>query len=126
MRTQMDALLTENARLQELVAVKDQLLLCKEEQLATKDQLLAAQGQLLVSKEREARTAEELQQHKDLDHQCSDSVKRQRLHDRSRLERASLLDKDEVLDQILSYVGGGEHLYVAGVSRRCRGRYLQH
>jgi hypothetical protein len=31
-----------------------------------------------------------------------------------------------VLDQIFSYVGGGDHLYTGGVSRRWRGRYLQH
>eukprot|EP00953_Heterococcus_sp_UTEX-ZZ885_P003350 2338-Heterococcus_DN1.PRE.5 len=38
----------------------------------------------------------------------------------------SALDKDEILDQVFSYVGGGDHLYVAGVSRRWRGSYMQH
>jgi hypothetical protein len=38
----------------------------------------------------------------------------------------SPLDKDEMLDQLFLQVGGGEHLYIAGVSRRWRGRYIQH
>jgi hypothetical protein len=29
-------------------------------------------------------------------------------------------------DHMFSYVGGGDHLYVAGVSRKWRGRYMQH
>jgi hypothetical protein len=31
-----------------------------------------------------------------------------------------------MLDHVFSYVGGGDHLYVGGVSRRWRGRYLRH
>jgi hypothetical protein len=36
----------------------------------------------------------------------------------------SPLDKDDVLDIVLSFVGRGEHLYVAGVNRRWRGKYF--
>jgi hypothetical protein len=138
---QMDTLLAEIARLQELVAVKDQLLTSKDQllmtsqdhllssreaQLAMKDELLAAKDQLIASKEKLVYTAtEQLQQYQGSDQQC-DSAKRQRLHDSSSLEGASPLDKDEVLDQILSYVGGGDHFYVAGVNRRWRGKYLQY
>jgi hypothetical protein len=41
-------------------------------------------------------------------------------------EQSSPLDKDELLDEIFGYVGRGDHLFVAGVSRRWRGRYLQY
>jgi hypothetical protein len=36
------------------------------------------------------------------------------------------LDKDDILDHVFGWVGGGDYLYVAGVSRRWRGRYMQH
>jgi hypothetical protein len=56
--------------------------------------------------------------------------KRQRVHDSSSSssspERSAPLDKDEVLDEVFSFVGGGDHLYAAGVSRRWRGRYMQY
>jgi hypothetical protein len=35
------------------------------------------------------------------------------------------LDKDEILDAVFGYVGLGEYYYVAGVSRRWRGRYIK-
>jgi hypothetical protein len=132
---QMDALRAENARLQELVSVKDQLLMSKDQllsskeaQLATKDELLAAKDQLLLaSKEAAARTAEELQQYQSSDHHSDERVKRPpRLQSSCSCscEKTSPLDKDEVLDQVFSFVGGGDHLYAAAVSRRWRGRYL--
>jgi hypothetical protein len=31
---------------------------------------------------------------------------------------------DELLDRVFGYVGGGEHLFVAGVNRNWRGRYM--
>jgi hypothetical protein len=53
----MDALLAENARLRELVAVKDQLLTSNETQLT-------AQGELLASQAEETRLLKrELQMH---------------------------------------------------------------
>jgi hypothetical protein len=42
----------------------------------------------------------------------------------SSVELALPLDKDEMLDHVC-YVGGGDHLYVAGVNRSWRGRYMQ-
>jgi hypothetical protein len=33
---------------------------------------------------------------------------------------------DEALDRVFGYIGGGEHLYVAGVNRRWRGTYMQY
>jgi hypothetical protein len=122
----MDAL-REVARLQELVAVEDQLLSSKEAQLAMKDELLAAKDQLLASKGGlTVRIAEEPCQYKSSDHYLDDNVKRQRLHYSSSFDSASPFDRDEVLDHLFSYVGGGDHLYAAGVSRRWRGRYLQY
>jgi hypothetical protein len=40
-------------------------------------------------------------------------------------DSASPLDKDELLDKVFGYVGLGEYVYAAGVSRRWRGRYLK-
>eukprot|EP00953_Heterococcus_sp_UTEX-ZZ885_P011438 6618-Heterococcus_DN1.PRE.4 len=37
----------------------------------------------------------------------------------------SPLDKDELLDTVFSYVGVGDYYFVAGVSRKWRGRYLK-
>jgi hypothetical protein len=53
------------------------------------------------------------------------AVKRRQLHNCA-LVQSSPLNKDELLEHVLGYVGGGDHLYVAGVSRRWRGRYLQY
>jgi hypothetical protein len=36
------------------------------------------------------------------------------------------LDRDDVLVEVFSYVGGGDHLYVSGVCRRWRDRYMQY
>eukprot|EP00953_Heterococcus_sp_UTEX-ZZ885_P003356 2338-Heterococcus_DN1.PRE.11 len=35
------------------------------------------------------------------------------------------LDKNDILDNVFGCVGGGDHLYVGGVSRTWRGRYMQ-
>jgi hypothetical protein len=123
----MHELRAEIARLQALVAVKDQMLISKETQLT-------AQGELLASQAEETKLLKrELQLHaasSDAGGHMDGNAKRQHLHDRSRLNQqagplASPLDIDDVLDQIFSYVGGGEHFYIAGVSRRWRGRYLR-
>eukprot|EP00953_Heterococcus_sp_UTEX-ZZ885_P003347 2338-Heterococcus_DN1.PRE.2 len=121
---------------------KDAQLLCKDAQLSTKDEVIASKAEMnaLLS-----RTVEELQQHKicassgkpadaAADHRLDSeqpSSKRQRLQSSSSsssssFEIASPLDKDEVLDQIFGFVGGGDHLYVGGVSRRWGGRYMQY
>ena len=116
----------------QLLASKDHLLASKEAQLAMKDELLAAKDQLLwPSKGASARTAEELQQYKGSDHQSDESIKRQQLHSSSSSSCSCVcsvapLDKDELLDYVFSFVGAGDHLYVAGVNRRWKGRYLRH
>jgi hypothetical protein len=40
-------------------------------------------------------------------------------------ESSSPLDRDELLDRIFCYVGIGDYLYAAGVSRRWKGRYTK-
>jgi hypothetical protein len=140
----MNALRAEVARLQELVAVKDQLLTCKDQlltskeaQLAMKEELvaskeaqLASQGELLASRtEGMERLQTELQLR---DASLDDNSKRQRVHNNSSNSSScccaalSPLDKNELLDHVFSYAGGGDHLFIAGVSRRWRGRYLRH
>jgi hypothetical protein len=113
---------TENASLRQLHSKDAQLLACKDELLATKDQLLA-------SRTAELKRYRKLQQHTAVTSEshtvsaAGDSSKRQRLlHDSIELP----LDKDEVLDLVFGFVGGGEHLYVSAVSRRWKGRYLRH
>jgi hypothetical protein len=39
---------------------------------------------------------------------------------------AKPLDRDAILDHVLGYTGGGDHLYVSCVNRRWGGRYLRH
>jgi hypothetical protein len=127
---EVDALRAEVLRLKELMAVKDQLLAAKDEIIASKMEVVACKEALL------SRTAEELQQCKSasrskpaaaaenrIEQPCS---KRRRLHTGSCCEVASPLDNDGIFDLVLSYVGGGEHLYIGGVSRCWRGRYMQH
>jgi hypothetical protein len=124
---QMNVLRAEVARLKELVAVKDQLLTSKEAQLAMKDELLASRA------EEAKRLKKELQLRvgsSDANNACDYpdcNAKRQRMHDSSSsCYEVSPLDKDDLLDQVFSFAGGGDHLYIAGVSRRWRGRYLKH
>eukprot|EP00953_Heterococcus_sp_UTEX-ZZ885_P004817 3085-Heterococcus_DN1.PRE.1 len=109
----MSALRADNDRLQELVAVKDAQLVLKEElltSLAEKVKLLKRELQLRVAP---------------LD---ASNPKRQRVHDNCSGSSIvlSALEKEELLDEVFSFVGGGDHLYAAGVSRLWRGRYLQY
>jgi hypothetical protein len=125
----MGALRAKVARLQELVAVKDRQLSTKEAQLAAKDNSMASQVEETKLLKRELQLRVTSSDACDCAH-LDGHPKRQRTHDSSSSnssspERACALDRDEVLDQIFSYVGGGEHLYIAGVSRRWRGRYLR-
>jgi hypothetical protein len=41
-------------------------------------------------------------------------------------DEQTALDKDDVLDHVFSFVGGGDHLYTGGVCRNWRGRYMQY
>jgi hypothetical protein len=138
---ELTTLRAEVLRLKELMVVKDQLLISKDAQLASKDEVIASKVEVIACKEAVlSRTAEELQQYKssaasskpvaaggdriDAEQPCR---KRQRVHNSSSsFEVASPLDKDEILDHVFRYVGGGDHLYVGGVSRRWRGRYMQY
>eukprot|EP00953_Heterococcus_sp_UTEX-ZZ885_P009472 5574-Heterococcus_DN1.PRE.1 len=111
---------TENTSLQQLLQCKDELLATRYELLATKDKLLASQAADLQH-------CQELLRHRTLTPEsitaAADNSKRQRLpHGTS----VSPLDKDEVIDAVFGFVGGGEHLYVSGVSKRWRDRYLEH
>jgi hypothetical protein len=89
-------------------------------------QLLACKDELLTNRGAESQRCQELLQCSvamtKSDAAAAGSSKRQLLHDSSALP----FDRDEILDQILTYVGGGDHLYVGGVNRWCRGRYIQY
>jgi Ankyrin repeats (3 copies) len=41
------------------------------------------------------------------------------------LESTCPLDKDQLLDEVFSYVGAGEYIYAGGVCRRWKGRYIK-
>jgi hypothetical protein len=56
--------------------------------------------------------------------EAHDASGQQRQEKLARCVCTSPLEKVDVLDVVLSFVGRGEHLYVGGVSRRWRGRYL--
>jgi hypothetical protein len=141
----------EVLRLKELIASKDVQLACKDEVIASRNEVIASKNAQLSCKDDLvtskvaviallSRTVEELQQYKlsatsskadysagETKHGCEQPSKRQRLHNgSSSFEVASPLDKDEILDHILGFVGGGDHLYIGGVSRRWRGRYMQY
>jgi hypothetical protein len=99
----------------QLLASKDQMLAKNEALLAMKDEVMALKSKLLkqgsMNKDDETATSQR---------------KRQCVGDSSGNDVAAALDKDEILDQIFSYVGGGDHLYVAGVNRKWRSRYTQY
>jgi hypothetical protein len=114
---ELKRLRAENSSLLQLRDKDAEIIACKDELLATKDEFLASRAVELQ------RCHELLQQRSAIaGSDAADSRKRQRLHDSSVLP----LDRDEVLDRVFRFVGGGDHLYVSGVSRRWRGRYLGH
>jgi hypothetical protein len=126
---ELSRLRAELASSKQLLTSKDaQLLACKDELLACKDQLVATKDELLASRAAEVQHCQELLQHTrkasaaESDAVAAGSSKRQRLQDCS----VSPLARDDVLDNVFSYVGGGDHLYTGGVSRRWRGRYIQY
>jgi phage-related minor tail protein len=122
------ALRTENSQLQEQLTaankhasdLKDKLLASKDQLLAKNDALSALKDEIMALKIKHAE-------------QCSTNgadvtagfhSKRQCVASRSSVEAAAPLDKDELLDHVFGYEGGGDHFYVGGVSRRWRGRYM--
>jgi arginine repressor len=148
------ALRAEVHRLKELMASKDEVIASKNEVIASKNAQLSSRDEIITLKDeviacKEAvlsRTIEELQQLKsvssskpaaaaDNEHDTQQpNSKRQRMCDfssgssssSSSFEVASPLDKDEILDHVIGYVGGGDHLYIGGVNRKWRGRYMQY
>jgi hypothetical protein len=92
----------------------------KDAQLAIKEELLASQAEevKLLKRELQLRVAP----------LNASSPKRRRVHDDCSSNSIVLptLEKDELLDEVFSFVGGGDHLYAAGVSRLWRGRFLQY
>jgi hypothetical protein len=113
-----------------VLASKDALMCSKDALLCTKDELLVElrESKAAVIKDRDALIAD-LQSSKTAVIQRGNEgsvdthepdQKRARVMER--FEQP--LEKDEVLDEIFSYVGRKEWLYAGGVCRRWRGRYL--
>jgi hypothetical protein len=96
----------------EIAQLKEQLI---AERCAT-DQLLATAEALFSV--RDEQTGNEAGDAAVTQHRCCANCA-------SSIECAAPLRKDDMLDHVFSFVGGGDHLYIAGVSRRWRGRYLQ-
>jgi hypothetical protein len=107
----------DNKRLRELTKVKDQLLVSKNQEIAYKDAIILqnnGQPQQYTMSPQLAGLRSNWQRE---NNNSSSSISQ---------TAESPLNKDEILDRVFLYVGGGEHLYVAAVNRRWRGRYLQH
>jgi hypothetical protein len=90
--------------------------------------VIASKAKLLASRTAELqRCKQELLQHRGVtygsDAAAGDKSKRQRLHSSN---AESPLGRDDLLDAVFSFVGGGDHLYMGGVSKRWRGRYIQY
>jgi hypothetical protein len=99
----------------------------RKEQMQATDQLLASQKQVIACKDALImQTKAELQRYRDSAHPVTSSGIQQLQHNGSKCQVASPFDKDKVLDQVFSNVGGGEHLFVGGVNRKWRGRYLRY
>jgi hypothetical protein len=125
---ELSRLRAEHTSLLQLMAVKDQLLASKDAQLSTviacKDEVIASKDELLASRAAELQRCMALLQHSTLiptSAATPDSSKPLHVNASS-----SALDRDDILDDVFSFVGAGDHLYVGGVSRRWRGRYMQY
>jgi hypothetical protein len=114
--------------------MKDQLLASKDVQMASaaasSTALLACKDELLATRTAELQQCkEQLLQYKATTSgpraATADSTKRQRLHTSS-IAESPLLERDDILDHVFSFAGGGDHLYIGGVSRRWRGRYIHY
>jgi hypothetical protein len=109
-----ELLANTNAQMTSAAACNAALLACKDELLASRSAELQHCHQLLLGRTTRS----------ELDAAAADSSKRQRLH--SSTDAESPLERDDLLDDVFSYVGGGDHLYTGGVCRRWRGLYLSH
>jgi hypothetical protein len=106
-----ELLANTNAQMTSAAACNAALLACKDELLASRSAELQRCQQLLLGRITRS----------EMDAAAADSRKRQRLHDAD-----SPLERDDLLDYVFSYVGGGDHLYTGGVCRRWRGLYVSH
>jgi hypothetical protein len=103
LRQQLEGAAAEKALFKELLASKNSL-------LATKDSLLAANHKELQSLRASYN---------------DDGGRPKRMRIAAEAGSACPLNKDEILDEVFSFVGLGEYHYVAGVSRRWRGRFIK-
>jgi hypothetical protein len=119
-------LASKDAQMTNAAASTAALLAGKDELLATKEQLLLVQDELLASRTAELQRCTEILERRaaTASRAVTDSDIQERLSYSRTVE--SPLDRDDILDHVLSYVGGGDHLYVGGVSRRLRGEYMQY
>jgi hypothetical protein len=109
LRQQLEGAAAEKALLKELLASKESLSAAKDNQLAVKKFLLTANER-------------ELQSLRASYNDDGGRAKRTRI---AAGRDAFPLEKDEILDEVFSFVGLGEYYYVASVSRRWRGRYIK-
>jgi hypothetical protein len=129
---------TEAALRAEILQLKAQLsaerCASQRKSLITKDQLLASKDQLLAKNEalaalrleNMALKTEQLQQFSTHEATNALATEHTQQYDSSSIDVTAALDRDELLDHVFSYVGGGDHLFVAGVNRCWRGEYLQY
>jgi hypothetical protein len=115
----------ELSRLRAELASSQKLLKGNDALLAAKDSVIAMKDELLASRAAGLQGCGKLMQQRDAEYCSVDtaagSSKRKCLYENS----ASPLDRDDVLTDVFSFVGGGDHLYTGGVCRKRRGRYMQ-
>jgi hypothetical protein len=88
-----------------------------EQRLASMEQVLSEREAALAAKSEEVRL---LALSQPVEHR--DKRARNTLHSSS---SGPALDRDDICDMVLGYVGPGEHHYIGSISRRYRGRYMQ-
>jgi hypothetical protein len=124
--------------LQQQLSLKDEIIENKDAVIEAKDKLLAQRSDLAsrasssadttALAQRLAAAEERLQQLETAGSAHGGASSSGGLHEPKRARYApgcsQPLEKDEVLDEIFSYVGRKEWLYTGGVCRRWRGRYL--
>jgi hypothetical protein len=127
---ELSRLRAEKACMKQLLSSKDAQLAQSCVVIASKDEVIACKDELLLSRSAELQRCQQLMQWKPLSAEraaavtdSSNSSKRQCLRDSCAAELP--LDRD-VLDYVFSFVGGGDHLYTGGVSKRWRGIYIQY
>jgi hypothetical protein len=105
------------AELQTEVAVLRQQLEGAAAEKALFKELLASKNSLLAAKDKELEGL--------LANYNDDGGRAKRMRIAAEDGSTCPLDKDEILDEVFSFVGLGEYYYVAGVSRKWRGRYIK-